>query len=381
MSILRRLILVLLLFSAVLIAGQKELRFKVVNPLAIDRSGEIVVIPWKQISTALPSLKPETVEIREAESGKIVLCQFIPDRQELVFQSDFKSRQKKEFLVSERQSPKPTIQSLTDVRFVLPREDVAWENDRIAFRAYGPALAKDVKSGIDVWTKRVRYLIVEKWYKNDSVKSYHTDWGEGADFFSVGKTLGAGSCALWENGKLIQPGVFSSYKIITTGPLKAIFELNYAPVEYKGMKVSEVERISLDAGSNLNTIEVLFTAEGKKRSLEFAAGVVKRLKTQSRINNSERWVSLWGPTNDKEENGSLGTAVLMPKPSMRSSMEDTVHVLLIGRATLGKPVVYYSGAGWTRSGDFKNAKDWEQYLTSFSQKVQKPLIIKVSATQ
>ena len=54
----------------------------------------------------------------------------------------------------------------THCRFVPERlDDFAWENVKIAFRAYGLA-ARDrtENSGIDCWLKRVDYPIIDKWY-------------------------------------------------------------------------------------------------------------------------------------------------------------------------------------------------------------------------
>jgi len=47
----------------------------------------------------------------------------------------------------------------TFCRFVPERaDDFAWENDQIAFRAYGPAARnKPENSGFDCWLKRVDY--------------------------------------------------------------------------------------------------------------------------------------------------------------------------------------------------------------------------------
>jgi hypothetical protein len=68
-------------------------------------------------------------------------------------------------------------------------DDVAWENDRIAFRVYGPALEKEQKtgSGIDVWVKSTHQLVIDRWYKSDD---YRRDHGEGLDFYSVGEGRG-----------------------------------------------------------------------------------------------------------------------------------------------------------------------------------------------
>ena len=55
-------------------------------------------------------------------------------------------------------------------------DDYAWENDKVAFRTYGPAAQKLVEqgkkggiisSGIDCWLKKVNYPVINKWY-NDS---------------------------------------------------------------------------------------------------------------------------------------------------------------------------------------------------------------------
>lgn len=80
-------------------------------------------------------------------------------------------------------------------RFVPDREDdFAWENDKVAFRVYGPA-SRGVGpvSGVDAWFKKVDYPIIDKWYAERlEGKSYHEDRGEGYDPFHVGPTRGVG---------------------------------------------------------------------------------------------------------------------------------------------------------------------------------------------
>ena len=60
----------------------------------------------------------------------------------------------------------PANDGFAPSRFVPERkDDFAFENDKVAFRIYGPAL-KDSKenSGIDCWLKRVDYPTIDKWY-------------------------------------------------------------------------------------------------------------------------------------------------------------------------------------------------------------------------
>ena len=51
-------------------------------------------------------------------------------------------------------------------RFVPEREDdFTWENDKVAFRIYGPASnGKGQVSGVDAWLKKVPWPIVDKFH-------------------------------------------------------------------------------------------------------------------------------------------------------------------------------------------------------------------------
>ncbi len=376
-----------LFFASDGFAQQRDLLIKVRNPLNIDRPKEMVVVEWNDVRKLLPQANPATISVRNLGTGKDLVVQTIDENQdgsvdELIFLADLKAGETKSFVLREGTNPRTPFASMTDARFVPPREDLAWENDRIAFRMYGPPLAKEgSNNGIDVWTKRVRYLIVEKWYRGEEQKpviSYHEDHGEGADYFTVGSSLGAGAVALWKNNSLYQPGVFEKHRVIATGPLQAMFELTYKPVVYDGKKITEVMRITLDAGSNLNKIDVTFSSGSRKGAVMFAAGLVKRKGTTTYRDRKGGWTSLWGLTTDDAAVGYLGTGIVMPRAAIREMKEDSLHALIIGRAELGKAFTYYAGAGWTRSGDFATAEDWNKYLSGFPQRIRSPLNVRIS---
>ena len=71
-------------------------------------------------------------------------------------------------------------------------DDIAFENDRIGFRLYGPALQKHGEKGYgyDLWVKRTTELVLGELYRNDPRLSFHLDYGKGVDCFAVGPTLG-----------------------------------------------------------------------------------------------------------------------------------------------------------------------------------------------
>lgn len=104
----------------------------------------------------------------------------------------------------EAAAPETTFAAWAFVFHEPQRNDVAWESDWGAYRTYGQGLwqlESLVSNGIDVWLKRVRDLVISRWYAKGH-NAYHVDTGEGADFFAVGQSLGAGGIAIWQDGRL-----------------------------------------------------------------------------------------------------------------------------------------------------------------------------------
>ena len=101
--------------------------------------------------------------------------------------------------------------------------DVASELDRIAHRMYHVDLIKaegTISSGIDVWSKRTRRLVVDEWYKR---RNYHQDDGDGLDDYHVSRSRGCGGLGVWSNGRLYVSSNFKSARIVTTGPIRSEF--------------------------------------------------------------------------------------------------------------------------------------------------------------
>ncbi len=250
--------------------------------------------------------------------------------------------------------------------FMPPRlDDFAWENDRIAFRAYGPALerAGEISSGIDVWVKRTRRPIIEKWYY---LADYHEDHGEGLDMYKVGPTRGCGGTGIWRVGKLYAAKNFVQWHILECGPRRVAFELNYAPYDAGGIAVRETRRISLETGSNLNRIECLFDWDGAPEELPVMVGIARREGGGSvEVGTDGSWMTYWEP--EQAPNGNIGCGVVMT--SAAKPLETKDQIFLQTRVKRGLPFVYYAGAGWTRSGDFPDKDSWVKYVTGFSRKV------------
>jgi rhamnogalacturonyl hydrolase YesR len=245
-------------------------------------------------------------------------------------------------------------------RFVPERmDDFAWENDRIAFRMYGPALIKGegtVSSGIDVWVKSTPRMVINQWYAGDD---YHRDHGEGLDGYSVGASRGCGGLGVWDGGKLHVSSNFKSWRVLEQGPKRVAFELTYAPWTVNGRTISEVKRISLEAGSHFNVIESRFTSDSPA-PFEVGIGIAKRAEGgEWQESASEGWFSYWQP--EFPPDGHIACAVILPASITRFENTPSDR-LAITSVSPGKPLVYRAGAGWSKSGEFADAKAWTAYV-------------------
>jgi len=356
------------------------------NPLAVERS-ETLALPWASVRRRLPGATAARIRVRDAASGAELPAQALDAdgdgaADSLLFIARFAARQTRRFAV-EAAAPEHAAAAGVHAKYIPGRDDVAWESDRIAFRTYGQGLWKlenTHSSGVDVWTKRVRALVLDRWYGGEH-PSYHTDRGEGADLYKVGATLGTGGTGIWRGGTLFRAENFRRQRILADGPVRALIELEYDPFDAGGARVTESRRISIDAGENLYRATSTFRYAGAD-SAAFATGTVKRPGLRALDGAAEsggwRWFGTWGPMDPAEGGtGELGTAVVLPAARHAVARETANHFLAVAPLSPGEPVVFYAGAGWTNSGDFAGAEAWTAYLRGFVARLDHPVRVTV----
>jgi len=249
-------------------------------------------------------------------------------------------------------------------RFVPERmDDFAWENDRVAFRVYGPKLwedpAKRCSSGIDVWVKKVRYPIINKWMKEKLKGSkYHDDTGEGADLYKVGKTLGCGGLGFWVKDALVVNRHFAGHRVIQGSGPWIEFELTYAPLDVDGRTVTETKRVRMETGGNLFEVRNSFAIQGGG-SVMTAVGIVREGKGEE-VHHGDNWLAYAGLPHPKD--GQTFCAVVLPGPAEFRTTSD--HVLMLTPVKDGETFVYRAGAGWSKGLDFQTSAQWTDYVKS-----------------
>jgi pectinesterase len=370
----------------------------VTHDLAIARPAETITVPWSEVNKAIPHALLQHLAVKDA-SGKILPYQVtnvLPEAKDpkgegiaygdLIFQHDFAAGEKSAtFTVEKIDAVAPVFPARVFARYVPERlDDFAWENDKIGHRTYGPALAAPdtekrgkevlVTSGLDVWCKRVSYLVVDRWY-NKGHDHYHKDEGEGMDMYQTGQSRGCGGTGVWDGQKLYVSRNYKTWKVIANGPIRAIFELGYEAWDAAGVKVSEVKRFTVDAGHNLDQIESTFTLEGAptatvgigifKNSGDKGQDAVAEVVSQP----ADGWLAQW---EVEKTNGSIGEAVIVPS-GIAQITEDPYNRLVLVKVTSGQPVRYFAGAGWSKAGEFTTKEAWLAYVAACAARAKSPV--------
>lgn len=267
-------------------------------------------------------------------------------------------------------------------------DDLAWENDKAAYRAYGPALQKTGEKafGYDIWTKNVEFPVLEKRYHGALKKgiSFHKDHGEGMDIYAVGPTLGGGTTALLDkDGKLIMPYCWKEAKVLESGPLRFEAEMIFDIISDGNTPVTEHRIVTLDRGEWLNSTEVWY--EGVDSKSNFVAGIVVHDSNPKayRFYNDEPIVFYEDLTQESDaDNGVIFVGLIGPEGSVADFIPVRDIPGVTGHAVLRMtdpvtPKSYWWGGAWSKGG-MKSVNDWEKYLIDFRNRKLNPLQINVT---
>lgn len=384
----------------------------VTNPLAMERSNEMVEV----------SMETVTDRLGLADTAQIVVLN--ADGQQVPYQITYDGKVIFPAAIAAGGTATYTIQTGTPEAFDVKAcgrcypermDDMAWENDLVAFRAYGPALqAKGERGfGYDLFTKyNTTEPMLETMYAKELDKetlakiaelkktdpkaaaelsrerSYHIDHGYGMDCYAVGPTLGAGVAALMVNDTIIYPWCYKNQEILDNGPLRFTVKLEFTPLTVKGdSTVVETRLITLDAGSHLNKTVVSYS--NLKETLPIVAGIVLHEPDGAVVADAANGYITYvdpttGPDNGKIFMGAAVPAVVKDAKTVLFSEKEKKernnadgHVLAVSDYEPGSEYVYYWGFAWDKA-DIKTADAWNRYMADFAQKVRNPLTVKVN---
>ena len=260
-------------------------------------------------------------------------------------------------------------------------DDLVWENDRCAWRLYGPKAHEHMKNkayGFDTFVKNTPHPIQDQLYHNELTSygvhekmkrdkspldwnqvhrgyTYHRNHGSGMDAYTVGPTLGAGAPALIAtDGSLVYPLYYEKAEILDNGPLRFTVRLKMAEQQLPSLTGGAGDGsllITQDCGSHFARVEV--TYEGLTKPTPVCAGIVVHESAPNAyvLNKKEGFVTYAEPLDnaDKRMNGEHYIGIFMPKAqSSKFKVQKAFgHALIQTTYTPGQPFVYYTGSAWS----------------------------------
>jgi len=395
-------------------SSKKSLTLTVTNPLAVERKGEIVEVEMSDVVSKLQL--PDTAQIVVLDiNGQQVPYQITYD-QKVIFPIDVKANGSASYTI-QAGTPQPFAVKACGKYYPERMDDVAWENDLVAFRTYGPALQASGERafGYDIWTKyKTTEPVVEDRYEGElnpvtkakieelrktdpkaadalyKSVSYHVDHGNGLDCYKVGPTLGGGAAALMIGDTIIYPYCYRTQEILDNGPLRFTVKLVYNPLTVnKDSNIVETRMISLDAGSYMNKTAVSYT--NLKEAMSVATGIVLHEPNGTTVVHLDNgYMTYVDPTdNVNNNNGKIFVGATFPaqvkemksvlfseseKKNLRGGADG--HLLAISEYIPGSEYVYYWGSAWEK-GDIKTVDEWNKYLSGFAKNLRNPLQITI----
>lgn len=370
-------------FACVLATRAETVEISVYNPGDFARTGEMVEVD----ESAVKNLLGTPVFILRDSAGKEVAWQKTHDGK-IIFRADVGPGATAVYHTEEG-TPTP-VEPLVYGRLFRERaDDMTWENDRSAYRAYGPTLQQrgERAFGYDIWTKSVPGLVLEKRYLLNNRKqiSFHRDHGDGMDVYTVGPTLGGGTNALLDkDGSILYPWCFTDFEILEQGPLRFQVRLTYPPMTAeKGIPATETRVITLDAGDWLNRTDV--TYDGLTAPQDIVAGQVVHKQNPDYETDSKNGITAYADLTEDATAGNgtifVGTVAVSDATPAYIPLDEPVgdaigHVVLKSTVQDGKPFSYYWGSGWSKGG-MKDMAQWLDTLRHKKKCLDNPLRVEV----
>ena len=242
-------------------------------------------------------------------------------------------------------------------------EGLGWESERAAFRVYF-----DSRNAIDLYGKRRPTLQLGMYASPDY--TYHDESPEGRDIYKVGDAIGIGSVAGIVNGKTIKVAEVKErkWRIISSGPVRTIVELEYNGWNAGGKSIDLRSRITQWAGERGFT-HTIFAKSAD--DFQFVTGLPAKPGIEPATSGKDSpatWMATWGeqvvaagPTAKEAVSGQqLGLAIVTLAPHATFKNDGKNH--LVDFKLSDGSQSWYTIAAWDQEGsnrriDYRNRKE------------------------
>ncbi|MEW6129921.1 MAG: DUF4861 family protein [Acidobacteriota bacterium] len=317
----------------------KVIKLAVTNPTNQSRPQENIIVSVSELKRLAWDFKAGTVIITTSdaatleEDARTLQTVELPSQaddldgdgkyDELAFQIALAPKQTR--IVTIAYGDAATLQRLrshyprrTSAKFTTKYEGMGWESELTAWRLYF-----DARNAIDLFGKRRVGLYLELFGSPEY--DYHEESPYGRDIYKIGEALGIGAIGALVDGKVVKVADVAErrQRVISTGPVRAIVELEYNGWKVGGRAVDLTSRITQWAGEHGFIHRIIAkNAEG----LTLVTGLpqkpgVEELSAEVKADKHARIICTWGhqvlktgaTATESLSDQNLGLALVVPQ--------------------------------------------------------------------
>ena len=329
----------------------KNIKIAISNPGDHPRNATDIVIPIAQLQKVAPDFTPGSIIVTVSDAGTLeqdasaLQTEELPSQvddldgdgkgDELAFQADLAPHQTRIVTISYGNQERiwrlrGDYQQRAAALFSQKIEGLGWESERVAFRVYF-----DSRNAIDLYGKRRPTLQLKMFASPDY--TYHDESPEGRDIYKVGDAIGIGSVAGLVDGKVIKVAEVKErkWRIISSGPVRAIVELEYDGWSAGGRIIDLRSRITQWAGERGFT-HTIFAKPSD--GFDFVTGLPAKAGIEPLTSGKDspaEWLATWGeqvvapgPTATEAVPGQqLGLAIITLAPQAVFTDDSKNHLI------------------------------------------------------
>jgi hypothetical protein len=259
----------------------------------------------------------------------------------------------------------------TDHSFFIRYEGPGWESDKIGFRFY-----LDWRNAIDIFGKLTDTMVLQR-VGLDGFDSYHNLSAWGMDNFKVGKSLGLGSIAMWENNEVNMVSVTDSVTctISINGPVESMIETNYYGWNVNNKKRNIVSKLIIYGGSRMTCHKIYFDGDPSTLCTGLNKDPVNSKLIIKKSDKGWSYMATWGKQSLNNDN--LGIAVIVKTEDLVQFAEDDLSYVAVLNPEKNS-LEYYLMAAWEKEQNgIKTETEFVKYLDYLITTLNNPLKIEL----
>ncbi|MCM1355113.1 MAG: DUF4861 domain-containing protein [Staphylococcus sp.] len=238
----------------------------------------------------------------------------------------------------------------------------------------------DNRQSVDLYTKQTPKLEL-------ATTAFYTtrqqlDEGYGRDVLWAGSSVALGSFRGYQQGNpvTIDTVTTRSQRLLTTGPVRSIIEIQDRGWVYNGRPIDMRQRYTVYAGHRDYDVEVKLS--GASASDIFCTGIQKLAENNEGFLTPQGLAGSWGEnTPDKnmaDITDTVGLGIFVASPYLKSVKEDELNYLTLLNPDKNGIIRYSFIAGGKRDTTSpQSADEWFKYLRSWQKEKASPVKIRV----